>query len=131
DDREVQLGLEEVPGGEVRAAVLPEQSLGERSRLLDRVTAPLIREGGIRLVPREPELAEQPVDGGIGLVPVPVLDRARERQEVVERPRRAAEAEARVQTPEAPARELGRDLADLVAAPGDEVDGPPQRVAPE
>src|SRR5205823_5753898 len=68
---------------------------------------------------------------GAGEVPEAVLERLGEREGVVQRSRRAAEAETVVAAAEAPGGDLGDDLADLLAPACDHVDRPAQRVPPE
>src|SRR5439155_822856 len=68
---------------------------------------------------------------GGGEVSEAVLERLGEREGVVQRSRRATEAETVVAAAEAPGGDLGDDLADLLASARDQVDRPAESVPTE
>src|SRR5207302_3420001 len=130
-DRQVESGGEEVAGREVEGPVDPEQALRQRPRLVEPVVAVLVGEGHVRPAQAEAELAEDVRHAGGAEVPPAVLERLAEREVVVEGAPGAAQTERVVPPPEAPGRDLGRELEDLLPAPGDQVDGAAERIAPE
>src|SRR5439155_1438002 len=131
DDRLMELGVEEVAGGEVPAGMTTGLALRQRAGLLEAIVAVLVRERGVGSGQAEAELAEGARDAGRARVAVSVVQQLGQRRGVVERPRGAAGPEAVLLPAEATHRDRRNDLTSVATPARDEIDGAAERVAPE